>query len=260
MMGFPSVALVTGASRGVGAAVARALAAQGNTRIVINYHNNATAADQLIAELSELRSQSNDGTIDNQCPWFTAIQADIASRAEMTRLVHQTVERMGRLDVVVSNVGWTRMTDFMNLEDADCEADWDRCFDVNVKSHFRLFRACQPYLESSEGVFIATASVAGVKPSGSSLAYAVTKAALIHLVRSLAVIAGPKIRVNSVAPGVLMTDWGQGFPAEKIKAVEEKNVLKRLATPEDVAEHVKFLSMSRSITGMNAVIDAGFSL
>ncbi|KAF7525000.1 hypothetical protein PCG10_005351 [Penicillium crustosum] len=275
-MGFPRVALVTGASRGVGAAVARALAAQGNTRIVINYHNNAKAANQLIAELSELRSQSSDGTVDSQGPWFTAIQADIASRVEMTRLVQQTVDRMGRLDIVVSNVGWTRMTDFMNLEDADNEADWDRCFDVNVKSHFRLFRACQPYLESSEGVFIATASVAGVKPSGSSLAYAVTKAALIHLVKSLAVIAGPKIRVNSVAPGVLMTvslsfgffklhadedkDWGQGFPAEKIQAVEEKNVLKRLATPEDVAEHVKFLSMSRSITGMNAVIDAGFSL
>lgn len=168
-MGFPRVALVTGASRGVGAAVARALAAQGNTRIVINYHNNAKAANQLIAELSELRSQSSDGTVDSQGPWFTAIQADIASRVEMTRLVQQTVDRMGRLDIVVSNVGWTRMTDFMNLEDADNEADWDRCFDVNVKSHFRLFRACQPYLESSEGVFIATASVAGVKPSGSSL-------------------------------------------------------------------------------------------
>ncbi|KAJ5505526.1 Short-chain dehydrogenase/reductase SDR [Penicillium expansum] len=240
-MDFPRVALVTGASRGVGAAVARTLAAQGNTRIVINYHNNATAADQLITELTELRNQSSDGTVGNQCPWFTAIQADIASRAEMTRLVQQTVDRMGRLDVVVSNTGID-------------------VFDVNVKSHFRLFRACQPYLESSEGVFIATASVAGVKPSGSSLAYAVTKAALIHLVKSLAVIAGPKIRVNSVAPGVLMTDWGQGFPAEKIQAVQEKNVLKRLATPEDVAEHVKFLSMSRSITGMNAVIDAGFSL
>ncbi|CAI7667746.1 unnamed protein product [Penicillium palitans] len=259
-MSFPKVALVTGASRGVGAAVARALAAQGNTRIVINYHNNATAANQLITELSELQSQSSDGTVDKQSPWFTAIQADIASQAEMTRLVQQTVDRMGRLDVVVSNVGWTRMTDFMKLEDADNEADWDRCFDVNVKSHFRLFRACQPHLESSEGVFIATASVAGVKPSGSSLAYAVTKAALIHLVKSLAVIAGPKVRVNSVAPGVLMTDWGQGFPAEKIQAVQEKNVLKRLATPEDVAEHVKLLSMSRSITGMNAVIDAGFSL
>lgn len=168
-MDFPRVALVTGASRGVGAAVARTLAAQGNTRIVINYHNNATAADQLITELTELRNQFSDGTVGNQCPWFTAIQADIASRAEMTRLVQQTVDRMGRLDVVVSNVGWTRMTDFMNLEDADNEADWDRCFDVNVKSHFRLFRACQPYLESSEGVFIATASVAGVKPSGSSL-------------------------------------------------------------------------------------------
>ncbi|KAL2812180.1 hypothetical protein BJX63DRAFT_443679 [Aspergillus granulosus] len=202
---------------------------------------------------------SNEVARDEQ-PWFTAIQADTTKREGMTCLVEQTIEQMGRLDLVVSNVGWTRMTDFMNLEEADNEADWDRCFDVNVKSHLRLFRACQPHLERSEGVFIATASVAGVKPSGSSLAYAVTKAALIHLVKGLAIIAGPKIRVNSVAPGVLMTDWGKGFPAEKIRAVEEKNVLKRLATPEDVAEQVRFLAMSRSITGINAVIDAGFSL
>ncbi|KAL4864250.1 hypothetical protein BDV12DRAFT_205840 [Aspergillus spectabilis] len=256
----PRVALVTGASRGVGAAVARALAAHGNTRIVINYHSNATAAIHLVDELNRLHTTLSNGPTDDQKPWFTAIQADTASQADMTRLVQETVDQMGRLDVVVSNVGWTRMTNFMNLAEADNEEDWDRCFGVNVKSHFRLFRLCQPYLESSEGVFIATASVAGVKPSGSSLAYAVTKAALIHLVKGLAVIAGPKIRVNSVSPGVLMTDWGQGFPAEKIEAVKEKNVLKRLATPEDVAEQVQFLSVSRSITGMNAVIDAGFSL
>ncbi|KAL2844814.1 short-chain dehydrogenase [Aspergillus pseudoustus] len=254
------VALVTGASRGVGAAVARTLAEQGNTRVVINYHSNADAAKQLLNELTEIRRATGHGGTSDERLWFTAIQADTTKREEMTRLVQQTLEQMGRLDIVVSNVGWTRMTDFMNLDDADSEGDWDRCFDVNVKSHFRLFRACQPHLERTKGVFIATASVAGVKPSGSSLAYAVTKAALIHLVKGLAIIAGPKIRVNSVAPGVLMTDWGKGFPAEKVRAVEEKNVLKRLATPEDVAEQVRFLAMSRSITGMNAIIDAGFSL
>ncbi|KAL3462040.1 short-chain dehydrogenase [Aspergillus heterothallicus] len=259
-MNTPKVALITGASRGVGAAVARAFAAQGNIRVAINYHSNASAAEQLLTELSAIRQKKNDVASKDQERWFTAIQADTTKREGMANLVKQTIEQLGRLDIVVSNVGWTRMTDFMNLEDADNEADWDRCFDVNVKSHFRLFRTCQPYLESSEGVFIATASVAGVKPSGSSLAYAVTKAALIHLVKGLAIIAGPKIRVNSVAPGVLMTDWGKGFPAEKVRAVVEKNVLKRLATPEDVAEQVRFLAMSRSITGMNAVIDAGFSL
>ncbi|GAB1218336.1 hypothetical protein ATERTT37_007590 [Aspergillus terreus] len=259
-MSVTKVALITGASRGVGAAVARALAAQGDTRVVVNYHSNASAAHQLVSELENTRSTLRKTDFEDSKPWFIALQADTSKREEMTHLVQQTIELMGRLDIVASNVGWTRMTDFTNLNDADDEADWDQCFDINVKSHFRLFRACQSYLERSEGVFIATASVAGVKPSGSSLPYAVTKAALIHLVKSLAIVAGPKIRVNSVSPGVLMTDWGRGFPEERINAVEAKNVLKRLATPEDVAEQVRFLASSRSITGTNTVIDAGFSL
>lgn len=168
-MTVPRVALITGASRGVGAAVARTLAAEGNVRIVVNYRNDVAAADRLIKELEQLRTQCDDHAIANQRPFFAAIQADMASRADMARLVQETVQQMGRLDFVVSNVGWTRMTDFMNLEEADEEEDWDRCFEVNVKSHFRLFRACQTHLESNEGAFIAMASVAGVKPSGSSL-------------------------------------------------------------------------------------------
>lgn len=168
-MSSPRVALITGAARGVGAAVARALAAQGNMRIMINYRSDGAAATSLIKELNQLRGCSDCDARDGQKPWFAATQADMASRLEIKRLVQQTVEQMGRLDIVVSNVGWTRMTDFMNLADADDEADWDRCFEVNVKSHFRLFQVCQKHLESSEGVFIATASVAGVKPSGSSL-------------------------------------------------------------------------------------------
>jgi NAD(P)-dependent dehydrogenase (short-subunit alcohol dehydrogenase family) len=168
-MSVSKVALITGASRGVGAAVARAFAAQGDTRVVVNYHNNASAANQLVEELDKIRSMANNDILAGSAPWFLAIQADTSNREQMTSLVQQTIDQMGRLDIVVSNVGWTRMTDFMNLDHADDEADWDRCFDVNVKSHFRLFRACQPHLERSEGAFIATASVAGVKPSGSSL-------------------------------------------------------------------------------------------
>ncbi|KAE8421537.1 hypothetical protein BDV36DRAFT_292186 [Aspergillus pseudocaelatus] len=253
----PKVALITGASRGVGAAVAHALAADGDTSIILNYGSNPEPAERLIQELNALRD--ND-TLSTESPRFQALKADMADRADIRRLVNQTVQEMGRLDIVVSNVGWTRMTDFANLDEADDEADWDRCFNMNVKSHFFLFQECKKYLEKTQGAFIATASVAGVKPSGSSLPYAVTKAALIHLAKSLAAIAAPNIRVNTVSPGVLLTDWGLQFPEEKLNAVREKNVLKRFATPEDVAEQVKFLANSKSITGMNVVIDAGFSL
>ncbi|RAH65929.1 SDR family NAD(P)-dependent oxidoreductase [Aspergillus aculeatinus CBS 121060] len=255
-MTTPKVALITAGSRGVGAAVARALARDAHLRVAINYHSDHTAANALVAELTTLSPLPQDSA----APSFIALQGDMARREEITRVVAETVRAFGRLDVVVSNAGWTRMTDFMDLDAADHEADWDRCFQVNVKSHFWLFHAARPYLDAVGGCFVATASVAGVKPSGSSLPYAVTKAALIHLVRSLAVIAAPNIRVNSVAPGVLLTDWGRQFSEEKLRSVQEKNALKRFATPEDVADQVRFLAISPSITGQNIVIDAGFSL
>lgn len=160
------------------------------------------------------------------------------------------------------------------------EEDWDRCFLYNVKSHLWLLHAAKPYLEESEGAFVTTASVAGVKPSGSSLPYAVTKAAAIHLSKALAVICAPKIRCNSVSPGLLMTEWGMKFPEEKREAAREATKLKRFATVEvsfvpackspfwkfvadgeqDVAEQVRLLAVSKSMTGQNVVIDSGTSL
>ncbi|KAL1595320.1 hypothetical protein SLS60_010011 [Paraconiothyrium brasiliense] len=257
--GVTKVALVTAGSNGLGAAIARCLALEAHTSVVINFHSDSSRANALVQQLEE-QVQALKEVDGSRIPRFAAINADMGSRNDIGRLVAETIQQMGRLDVVISNAGWTRMTDFQNLEDADDESDWDRCFNMNVKSHFFLFQACREHLEKSEGAFIATASIAGVIPSGSSLPYSVTKAALIHLSRSLALIAAPKIRVNSVAPGVVLTDWGRQFPEEKLKVVQESNALKRFATPEDVAQLVKYLAMSKSVTGTNAVIDAGFSL
>ncbi|KAH6684672.1 hypothetical protein B0J14DRAFT_664665 [Halenospora varia] len=252
------VALVTAGSNGLGAAIAKTLA-KANFSVVINFHSDASRANELVEHLKQVAPTQN-GESQPQSPQYAAVRADMSERDEISNLVKETVKKMGRLDVVVSNAGWTRMTNFMDLQEADNEGDWDRCFNMNVKSHFFLFQASKEHLDKSEGAFIATASVAGVIPSGSSLPYAVTKSALIHLTRSLAVIAAPKIRVNSIAPGVLLTDWGRKFPEEKLKSVQEKNALKRFATPEDVAEQVKLFALSKSVTGTNAVIDAGFAL
>lgn len=150
----------------------------------------------------------------------------------MNNLVEETVKTMGRLDVVVSNAGWTRITDFMNMDEQVLEDDWDKCFLYNVKSHLWLAYAAKPHLEKTEGAFITTASVAGVKPSGSSLPYSVTKAALIHLTKGLAVICAPKIRVNSVSPGLMLTEWGLKFPKDKIEKSTQNTKLKKLATVE----------------------------
>jgi len=167
---------------------------------------------------------------------------------------------MGRLDVVISNAGWTRVTNFLDIDQGVNDDDWDLCFTMNVKTHLWLAYAAKNALAEAEGTFISTASVAGVKPSGSSLPYAVTKAAQIHLAKSLAVILAPKIRVNSVSPGLLLTEWGMRFPQEKRDKAVQNTKLKRLATIEDVADQVRTLVLSRSVTGQNLCIDGGSSI
>ena len=110
--------------------------------------------------------------------------------------------------------------------------DWDKCFTYNVKAHLWLCHAAREQLDKNEGAFITTASLAGIKPSGSSLAYSVTKAAAIHLTRALAVICAPKIRCNSLSPGLILTEWGLKFGEEKIEAARKATKLQRVATVE----------------------------
>lgn len=102
-------------------------------------------------------------------PSFVAIRADLSKREDIITLVDKSIEAMGRLDVVFSNGGWTALRDFQNLDDNVNEEDWDRCFNMNVKSHLWLMHASKKWLEESEGAFITTASLAGVRSSGSSL-------------------------------------------------------------------------------------------
>ncbi|PMD65777.1 NAD(P)-binding protein [Hyaloscypha bicolor E] len=252
-----SVALVTASSAGLGAATAKALASSG-VRVVVNYFSSPERADSLVKELEQLDSKKSTEE-KAQLPRFITIKADVSQKSELIRLVDESVAAMGRLDLVVSNHGWTRIRNFSNLDENVDESDWDRCFNMNVKSHLFLFHAARKHLEKSGGSFITVASLAGVKPSGSSVAYSVTKAAQIHLVKSLALISGP-IRVNSVSPGVLMTDWGKQFPQSKIDSVTARSPLKRIATVEDVAQQILCLANSSSTTGTNSVLDAGLSI
>jgi NAD(P)-dependent dehydrogenase (short-subunit alcohol dehydrogenase family) len=223
---------------------------------VLNYSSNKSRADALLDELSSIPSTHSSP----QSPRFHVLPADVSSKASVESLVTETLKTMGRLDVVVSNAGWTRVTNFMNIDEGVLDDDWDRCFTMNVKTHLWLAYAAKDALAETEGTFISTASVAGVKPSGSSLPYAVTKAAQIHLAKGLAVILAPKIRVNSVSPGMLLTEWGMKFPEAKREAAKNNTKLKRLATVEDVADQVRTLALSRSVTGQNLCIDGGSSL
>ncbi|KAI0974291.1 short chain dehydrogenase [Xylaria arbuscula] len=252
----PPVALITAGSAGLGAAASR-LFAQHGYRVVVNYANNAERANQLLAELPGLSSlPSDDAKKEN----FAAIKADLGSRDEINRLVQETVERFGRLDVLFSNGGWTRVRGLVSIDENCYEEEWDRAFNLNVKSHLWLMQTAKKHLEETEGVFVTTASLAGVSHSGSSLAYSVTKAAQLHLAKALAVMAAPKIRVNSVSPGLLLTEWAERFTDEQKEQHRQQTKLKRIVTVEDVAEQVLTFARSKSTTGVNVVMDAGFIL
>ncbi|TGO07925.1 hypothetical protein BTUL_0236g00050 [Botrytis tulipae] len=250
-----SVALITASSAGLGAATARLFASHG-VRVIINYHSSYDKAQDLAGELGDLARGKLPDIEDKDV--VTAIKADMSKKDEVERLVKESVEKWGRLDVVVSNHGWTQIRNFQDLDDNIVEEDWDRCFNMNVKSHLWLFHAVKPYLEKTDGSFISTASIAGVKPGGSSMAYSVTKAAQIHLIKSLALTS--TIRVNSVSPGLMLTDWGLQFPESKVEGVKKKSTLGRLATAEEVARQIYCLAESESATGTNSIIDGGIHL
>ncbi|KAI5457517.1 hypothetical protein BGZ63DRAFT_467390 [Mariannaea sp. PMI_226] len=259
------VALVTASSAGLGAATAKALAGAG-MRVVINFSSNAERAAEVIENMSteaaryqRMAGMESTSSSDTQLR-FLSIRADLSKRSDIERLITETVEKMGRLDIVVSNGGWTRIRKFDDLDQNVDEEDWDMCFNINVKSHLYLLQAARPHLEITKGSFTTIASVAGVKPSGSSIPYAVTKAAQIHMVKCLARAVAPTIRVNSVSPGILMTDWGRQFSEEHLQGAREATALKRFATLEDVSQAVMTLATNQSMTGHNLVIDAGFVL
>ncbi|PYH99173.1 NAD(P)-binding protein [Aspergillus ellipticus CBS 707.79] len=237
------IALITGGSRGLGALVARKYAAEG-CHVAINYVSSMDAAENLAAEL---REQYKVKAI--------TIQGDASQKSDCYNFVKATIEQLGGLDIVVSNAGWTKVTNFADLDAMDDE-DWDKCWSTNVKGHLYLFKAALPTFNANPdgGVFLLTSSIAAVTATGSSLPYAVTKAAGLHLVKCLAQTQGSKVRVNAVLPGLLLTEWGQRFPPEAIEGWTQKTPLKRTPELEDTANTYVMLAQNTSMTGQSITI------
>lgn len=182
------VALITGSSSGIGAAVARRLAAEG-FRIVVNSARSEVAGKDLATEL----------------PDAVYVQGDVADGADARRIVQAAIDAYGRLDILVNNAGTTRFIPLDDLEAADVEV-WREIFDVNVFGAWQLTAAAVPHLRKSDAASVVNiSSVSATRALGSSVPYAVSKAALNHMTRLLASQLGPDIRVNAVAPGLVDT-------------------------------------------------------
>lgn len=203
-------------NRGLGAEVARRFAAEG-CNVAINYVASEAPAQALSKELQD---KHNVKTF--------VIQGDGGVVADVQKCVKETINAFGGLDIIIGNAGWTRFSDFKDL-DAMSYQEWDKCFHTNVTGNHALLKEALPTFNSNPdgGVFIMTSSVAGKSLSGSSMAYSVTKAAQIHLMKCLANTQGPKVRVNAVLPGLLLTDWGNKYGEERINAIKKQAALQQ---------------------------------
>ena len=137
------------------------------------------------------------------------IGGDCGKASDCQACVAETVEAFGGIDILIANAGWTRFSDFADLESLN-EDEWDRCWATNVKGPKFLVSACLPHFKKNDegGVVIITSSIAAQSLGGSSMAYSVTKAAQVHLMKCMAQTQGKGVRINAVLPGLLLTDWG----------------------------------------------------
>ncbi|TXL62677.1 SDR family NAD(P)-dependent oxidoreductase [Aeromicrobium terrae] len=235
------VAIVTGSSSGIGEGIARALAADGFT-VVVNSATSVEAGEKLAAEL----------------PDASYVQADVADPADAVRLVETTVERHGRLDVLVNNAGVARPTPHGDL-DAVTRDDWDRILGVNVVGTWQVSVAAVKAMEPG-GQIINITSVGGSRPLGSSIPYAVSKAAVDHLTRLLAKAIGPDVRVNAIAPGPVETRLTSETLSARAARTSAMTPLGRLGEPSDVAAMVLGLINAPFVTGEVIHVDGGINL
>src|SRR5207244_3428277 len=149
------------------------------------------------------------------------------------KLIPEILGQFGRLDILINDAGTTKFVPFPDLEGVSDE-DWDRIMSVNVKGPWMMARAAAQALAESDGSIVNVASVAGIRPGGSSLTYCVSKAALIHLTSCLAVALAPGVRVNCIAPGLFLTRWTAGFPEERIQGMIDRTPLKQTVSIEDL--------------------------
>jgi NAD(P)-dependent dehydrogenase (short-subunit alcohol dehydrogenase family) len=242
----PRVALVTGSTSGIGAAIARRLSKDGFS-IVLHSRSSAEAGYALARELGSA----------------VYVQADLANDADRVRLIREAVAVWGRLDVLVNNAGISCVIPHDDLAGATPEV-WHTLHEVNVVAPFRLVTEAQSALREAAtrgrpGCVVNVSSHAGVRPKGASIPYAATKAALNHVTRLLALSLAPAIRVNAVAPGLVDTPLTANW-TDAQQLWKERAPMRRAASPEDIAQAVALLIDSDYLTGEILLADGGLNL
>jgi 3-oxoacyl-[acyl-carrier protein] reductase len=240
-----SVAIVTGGNGGLGQRICHALAAAG-TNIAVVYAQSATEAQRVAREVEAHDVEA------------AAFSCDVTQPAQVGRLVDQVTKRFGRIDILINDAAYNKSIPFDDL-DGMTVAEWSKILDVNLTGPFHCIKAVAPVMRKQErGRIVNIASIAGLGPSGSSIAYAVSKAGLIHLTKCVAVALAPHVLVNCVAPGLLEgTRATANLSNAQIERSASGALLKRAADKDDVADQVVTFCRADTTTGVTVAIDAG---
>ena len=240
------VAVVTGASRGIGAAIARALAEQGRHVVLV-----ARNEDKLNAVKGEIESAGGSASVKT---------CDVADPASITAMIESVADEFGRLDILVNNAGITRDTLLLRMSDEQ----FDEVINTNLKSAFVACRtAAKPMMRGKWGRIVNISSVAGLVGNAGQANYAASKAGLIGLTKSIAKeLAGKNITANAVAPGFIETDMTEGLPDAVKEGVKTFTPLKRMGHSEEIAGAVAYFASEQAsyTTGQTLAVDGGMTM
>lgn len=240
-------ALVTGGSRGIGRAIALALASEG-ANVIINYTSNEESAAKVVEEIENLNVKA------------LAVKANVSNVEEINEMVDKIEETFGGVDILVNNAGVTRDNLFIRMK----EEDWDQVMDINLKGVFLCSKAVvRKMIKQKYGRIINLSSVVGVVGNPGQANYCASKAGVIGFTKSLAKeIAGKNITVNAIAPGFIETDMTKVLPENVKESMLEVIPMKKYGKPEDIANLVVFLSSQDAnyITGQVINVDGGMAM
>ena len=239
------VAIVTGGSRGIGKAIVEALARK-NIKVIANYNRSEEKAKILKEEL------------EKENIFIDIFKADVSKREEVKVMVDYTIEKYGKIDILINNAGIDQEKMFQDITDED----WDNIVKVNLYSVFCTTQEVIPYmLKQKSGCIINMSSIYGTNGGSCVVAYSATKAGVDGMTKSLAKELGPShIRVNSIAPGYIDTDMNEKYSKEEIEQIKEETPLERIGKPVDIAKCIEWLVEDNFTTGQVISINGGWGI